>query len=81
MAAVRSEHLHMFIARVGTAPENSGRVVGMHVERIERFTETGQATREFPLQAETVDWDGLVALMHPDDRASLASALEAAEDP
>lgn len=76
MAILRTTHLYEFLARVSTAPENGGRLVGMHVTHLERFSEGAEVLSERLMPAQPIDFAGLVALMHPDDIAALIAAVQ-----
>jgi hypothetical protein len=79
MALQERTRLYEFLARVNRV-EGADRVVGMHSVEITEIYDDG--TQE--IKAATIggavplDWAGLVALMHEDDRAALSAALAAA---
>jgi hypothetical protein len=78
MSIERTTHLYEFLARVETDPlALYGRVVGMHVSEIERFSEDGQVLYERILSAASIDYTNLAVLMHNDDLAALKAAVDA----
>jgi len=79
MALQQRTRLYEFLARVDRV-SGADRVVGMHaVHLVEVYDDATQEVISSTQQsAQPLDWDGLVALMHTDDRAALQAALEAA---
>lgn len=79
MALIQRTRLYEFLARVARV-DGADRVVGMHAVNITEIVDDAtDAVVSATLGAATpLDWAGLVALMHEDDRAALSAALEAA---
>jgi hypothetical protein len=80
MALIQRTRLYELLARVSHV-SGADRVVGMHARYIVEVLDDTMippsvvsATVQSPVP---VDWNGLVALMHEDDRALLVAALEA----
>lgn len=78
MALTERTRLYEFLVRLGSS-ETGDRIYGMHVSRIREVLDDGEVIMATQLPAETVDFAGLVPLMHPDDIAALAAVLTGGE--
>ena len=80
MALIQQNRLYEFLARVSRVG-GADRVVGMHAINIVEVIDdaTSAVLSATPQSAVALDWDGLAALMHTDDRVALIAALQAAE--
>jgi hypothetical protein len=78
MAIQQRTRLYEFLARIDRVA-GADRVVGMHAVNLsEIYDDATDLVLSATVQAaEPLDWNGLVALMHEDDRALLLAALEA----
>lgn len=78
MALEQRTRLYEFLARVDRVG-GADRVVGMHaVSILEIVDDVTDAVVSATIQpAVPLDWAGLAALMHADDKAALAAALAA----
>jgi hypothetical protein len=75
MALEERTRLYEFLARLDRTPEGD-RIVGMQVQTITEILRDGEVIAATINPATPLDWAGLAAMMHPDDRSALLAALE-----
>jgi hypothetical protein len=76
MALEERTRLYEVLARL-ERNDTGDRIVGMQVQTITEILRDGEVIAATINPATPFDWAGLAAMMHPDDRAALLSALGA----
>jgi hypothetical protein len=79
MALIKTQHPYEFLIRFSVAAEDAGRISGMHNVHLDRVAdEHGAVAMEGAGNSTPSDFGALVAMLHEDDLAALAVAVNGA---